>query len=263
MKPDAIFVSYNSEAHFDQQDPAVLAKAFGEVIVVDNGSTDGSVEVAKASGYRTVALGGNRGYAAAVNVGVRQSSSRDVVVMNPDVIIDSAADVDRLMQQFEDPEVGLVAPGLLLPTGERQDSARRMPAPWELVARRLSGVQHGRINADTPRPVDWVVGAFLGLRRKAFDAVGGLDERYRFYFEDVDLCVRLWSAGWKVVYDPTVIVRHEHGAASRRSLLGWPMRQHIRGATRFYRRYPHFAVPATGRFRRQPDRELAIRLQDG
>jgi N-acetylglucosaminyl-diphospho-decaprenol L-rhamnosyltransferase len=84
------------------------------------------------------------------------------------------------------------------------------------------------------------------VRREALDAVRGFDARCRFYFEDVDLCVRLWAAQWSIVYDPTVVLRHEHGAGSRKTLLGWAMRQHMRGAAKFYRRYPRL-VTAAGR----------------
>jgi GT2 family glycosyltransferase len=240
-KPDAVFVTYNSESHLARQVPSMLREAFGAVISVDNGSADRSVELADRAGFETMRLEGNRGYAVAVNAGVRRSGSDHVMVMNPDVVIDSPARVPDLLVHFDDPRVGLVAPALLLPTGNRQDSARHFPHPWELVWRRLTGAQHGRVDTDAPGLVDWVVGACVCIRRAAFDAVGGFDERYRFYFEDVDFCLRLWAGGWKVVYDPTVLIRHEHGAASRRTLLGWPMRQHICSAARFYRTYPAFA----------------------
>ena len=241
-KPAGVFVTYNSERHLQRLVPGVLQTAFDEVIAVDNGSTDRSVDLARDAGFRTRRLHGNPGYAAAVNVGVRESRAEHVVVMNPDVVIDAPRDVSRLLAHFDDPAVGVVAPALVLPTGARQDSARDVPVPWQLVARRVFGGQHGRVDAEKPCVVDWVVGACLGIRRSAFEALGGFDERYRFYFEDVDFCVRLWRAGWKVVYDPTVVVRHEHGAGSRRTFLGWPMRQHIRGAARFYRRHPAFAT---------------------
>ncbi len=241
-RPAGVFVTYNSERHLERLFPGVLRTAFDEVIAVDNGSSDRSVDVARDAGFRTRRLHGNPGYAAAVNVGVRESHAEHVVVMNPDVVIDAPRVVDRLLVHFEDPSVGVVAPALLLPTGARQDSARDVPAPWQLVARRMFGGQQGRVDAEKPCVVDWVVGACLCIRRSAFEALGGFDERYRFYFEDVDFCVRLWRAGWKVVYDPTVVVRHEHGAGSRKTFLGWPMRQHIRGAARFYRRHPAFAT---------------------
>lgn len=236
-----MFVAYNSEEDLARQEPERLRRAFRSILVIDNGSTDRSVEVATEAGFDVVRIPANPGYAAAVNVGVRLSASEHVVVMNPDVVIDSPAAVSTLLTHFDDPRVGVVAPGLRLPSGALQDSARRIPHPLELVSRRLFGAQHGRIDVDAPATVDWVVGACVCIRRAAFDTVAGFDERYRLYFEDVDLCVRMWASGWSVVYDPTVVVRHEHGAASRSTLFGWPMRQHIRSAARFYRAYPAFA----------------------
>lgn len=243
-RPDLVLVTYNSEPDLARQAPATLREAFHEVISVDNGSADRSVGLARDQGFATLCLEGNRGYAAAVNAGIRRSSAPYVAIMNPDVVVDSPAAVARLLAHLDDPAVGLVAPALVLPDGARQDSARRVPAPLELVARRVSGAQHGRIDARLARPVDWVVGAFMCMRREAFDAVGGFDDRYRFYFEDVDFCVRLWSAGYKVVYDPTVVLRHEHGAGSRKTFFGWAMRQHMRSAARFYRKHPALATQA-------------------
>jgi GT2 family glycosyltransferase len=247
MRPDAVLVTYNSERDLERQvSTADLERTCGNVIVVDNGSGDRSLELARRAGFRTRRLPDNPGYAAAANAGVDMSESGVVAVMNPDVVLDSARAVQRLLAHFSDPRVGLVAPALRLPNGDIQDSARRVPSPAELVTRRILGTDQGRVDADAPTEVDWVVGACMFIRREALEAVRGFDSRYRFYFEDVDLCVRLWAANWSVVYDPTVVVRHEHRASSRRTLLGWAMRQHVRGAARFYRRNPSL-VTAAGR----------------
>jgi N-acetylglucosaminyl-diphospho-decaprenol L-rhamnosyltransferase len=251
-RPDIVLVTYNSERDLERQVAArALDPVARDVIVVDNGSNDRSVELANDAGFRTRRLHDNPGYAAAANAGVDMSDAGIVTIMNPDVVFESHDAVEQLLQHFADPRVGLVAPALRLPSGEIQDSARSVPSPRELVARRVTRSDLGRVDAGAPTEVDWVVGACMFIRREALDSVRGFDARYRFYFEDVDLCVRLWAAQWSVVYDPTVVLRHEHGAGSRQTLLGWAMRQHVRSAARFYRRYPRLLTAAGRRAARQ------------
>jgi N-acetylglucosaminyl-diphospho-decaprenol L-rhamnosyltransferase len=251
-RPDVVLVTYNSERDLERQVAArALDRVSRDVIVVDNGSNDRSLKVANDAGFRTRRLDDNPGYAAAANAGADMSDADIVTIMNPDVVLESRDAVERLLQHFADPRVGLVAPALRLPSGEIQDSARSVPSPRDLVARRVTGSDVGRVDADGPTVVDWVVGACMFIRREALGSIRGFDAGYRFYFEDVDLCVRLWAARWSIVYDPTVVLRHEHGAGSRRTLLGWAMRQHVRSAARFYRRYPQLLTAAGRRAARQ------------
>ena len=199
---------------------------------MDNGSSDRSVDVARDAGFRTRRLHGNPGYAAAVNVGVRESHAEHVVVMNPDVVIDAPRVVDRLLVHFEDPSVGVVAPALLLPTGARQDSARDVPAPWQLVARRMfGGREAGRVDAEKPCVVDWVVGACLGVRRTAFEALGALTSATASTSRtSTSACGCGARAGRSS--DPTVVSGATSTGPAAEDFLGWPMRQHIRGAAR-------------------------------
>jgi N-acetylglucosaminyl-diphospho-decaprenol L-rhamnosyltransferase len=85
------------------------------------------------------------------------------------------------------------------------------------------------------------------VTREAFNAIGGFDERYFLYFEDVDFGVRLREAGYTIVYDPSVRVLHEHGAASQQELSHWATRQHIRSACTFYSRHAGYLWPRRAR----------------
>ena len=128
----------------------------------------------------------------------------------------------RLEEALEDDEVGAVAPALVLPDGTLQDSARWVPTPVDLVVRRVSRADRGAVRVTYPVDVEWATAACLVVRRSAFDQIGGFDESYFLYFEDVDLCVRLRAAGFRVRYDPTVRVLHEYRAASRAFALPRP-----------------------------------------
>jgi N-acetylglucosaminyl-diphospho-decaprenol L-rhamnosyltransferase len=240
---EALIVTHNSR---DDLRAALtcepLRKAFPRIVVIDNESTDDSVAVAEAAGVEVLRRR-NDSLAAAVNAGARLMRGEVFAVMNPDVLLEDHASVARLAEHFGVPSLGAVAPALRLPAGTLQDSARAVPSPGQLAFRRLMGRELGAVRSDEPVDVDWVVAAFMLVRRSAFEDVGGFDESYRLYFEDVDFCVRLWSAGWSVRLDPTIVVRHEHQAASRRK-LGRAFRQHVRSAGVFFARHPDLLLPA-------------------
>jgi GT2 family glycosyltransferase len=243
---DATIVTYQSSKDLARQlNCEPLRRSFDRIVVVDNGSTDGCVGIARRAGAAVVARESNDGYAAAVNAGVRATRSEFVAIMNPDVFFDEEAVLHRLLDEFSDPRVGLASPALRLPGGHLQDSARAVPSPRELALRRFTRrVTAGAITSDRRLDVPWVVGACVVVRRSAFEDVGGFDERYHLYFEDVDFCVRLWRNGWSVRFVPDVTVRHEHRAASRR--FGRAMTKHARSALRFFQRHPDLLV-RTGR----------------
>ena len=246
---DALIVTHNSAEDLRAALAcAPLREAFPRIVVVDNDSKDDSVTVAEAAGAEILRRSTNDGLAAAVNAGARLMRGDVFALLNPDVQLDHASAVGCLARHLAEPCVGAVAPALRLPHGGLQDSARDVPAPGQLALRRLTRSDLGAIRSREPVDVDWVVAAFMLVRREAFGDVGGFDERYRLYFEDVDFCVRLWSAGWTVRLDPTVVVRHEHRATSRGSVLGWAFREHVRSAGRFFARHPDLLLP-TGRER--------------
>ncbi len=231
---DCVIVSYGSGPDLRRFAADLAPDAFSRVLVVDNASPDDSVEVARACGFDVLARAHNDGFGAAANDGVRQTSGDLVTVLNPDVHVRDAGLVGGLASHFDSERVALAAPGLRLSSGELQDSARRVPTPWELVQRRRSGEDHGAVRPRQAAAVPWVVGAFMMIRRSAFEQVGGFDPRYFLYFEDVDLCVRLRRAGWEIRYDPQRLAHHEHRAASRAGFGERSTRLHMRSAARFF-----------------------------
>jgi GT2 family glycosyltransferase len=182
------------------------------------------------------------------------------VAMNPDIRFFGDDVVPRLAHHFMHRQVGLVAPALELPDGRTQDSARRTPTPMNLLFRRWIGQERGWIRRGGD--VEWIVGAFWMIRRAAWEAVGGCDERYFLYFEDVDLCHRLRGAGWTVRYDPTVRIEHAFQAASRRDLRSWAARQHLRSAARFFADHPRYLLDPRPADVGPPERRRAARLPE-
>jgi N-acetylglucosaminyl-diphospho-decaprenol L-rhamnosyltransferase len=241
---DAVIVTHNSAADLRRQVASrATLESFDRLLVVDNASTDDTREVAADAGLEVVSLDANRGLAAAANVGVDRASGPSFALLNPDVRATSPGEFERLEEALEDEKVGAVAPALVLPDGTLQDSARWVPTPLDLAVRRISRNDHGAVRVTNPLDVEWATAACLVVRRCAFDQIGGLDESYFLYFEDVDLCVRLRAAGFRVRYDPTVRVLHEYRAASRGSVRSPATRHHIRSALRFFRRNPEAVLP--------------------
>ncbi|HEY6671815.1 MAG TPA: glycosyltransferase family 2 protein [Solirubrobacterales bacterium] len=241
---DAVIVTHNSA---DDLCTMVASQAtvesFDRLLVVDNASTDDTREVAADAGLEVVSLEANRGLAAAANVGVDRASGPSFALLNPDVRATSAGDFRRLEEELAEDGIGAVAPALVLPDGTLQDSARWVPTPLDLVVRRISGNDRGAVRVTNPVDVEWATAACLVIRRCAFDQIGGFDERYFLYFEDVDLCVRLRTAGFRVRYDPTVRLHHDYRAASRASIRTPETRHHMRSALRFFQRTPAALLP--------------------
>lgn len=197
-----------------------------EIIVVDNGSTDGSAAMVRARhpGVRLVENEENVGFVCATNQGIALSRGRYVLLLNSDTVAPPGS-LARMVAFMEDhPDAGAVGPKLINPDGSFQASYARFPTllSESLSAfglnRRLYGPYHPSPSPradDRPGPVDWLPGACLLLRRQTLDIVGPLDEGFWMYSEDTDLCYRIHRAGWNVYYLPDVEIVHFGGASSK------------------------------------------------
>jgi N-acetylglucosaminyl-diphospho-decaprenol L-rhamnosyltransferase len=244
---EAVIVTYNSARALEamlQSDST--RSAFSRIIVVDNDSRDETREVAYKAGVEVVRLSKNHGFGVAANAGVAETTGELIALLNPDVEIEQSGAMDRLAAQFADDRVAIVAPALRLPGGQIQDSARTVPTPVNLVRRRFVHRRAGALWSVGAVDAGWVVGAAMIIRRTSFQLVGGFDNRYLVYFEDVDLCVRMRRAGYSVRFDPGVVLAHQHAASSRQSMRNWTTRQHMRSALLFYRRFPRYLLSARG-----------------
>lgn len=192
-----------------------------DVWVVDNGSVDGSVEMVRAEfeNVRLVAPERNLGFGPAVNLVARSTSTPRLLVANADIALtpDALGWLEAALDG--DPGAGAVAPRLVLPDGSTQHSVFAFPTVTfsALFALGLAGDRlcvPGRWNADRARRVPWAIGAALLVRREAFAAAGGFDERQWMYAEDLDLGWRLRRAGWATRYEPRAHVLHESAAST-------------------------------------------------
>jgi GT2 family glycosyltransferase len=257
---DAVTVTTNDRGHLEGfLGDAQLMDSFDRVIVVDNASDDGSGELARDAGC-VVVRKQRGGYGEAVNAGARHARGDFFAVLNPDIRFLEVDTVARLSHHFMHAQVGIVAPALQLLDGRLQDSARRTPTPLNLLFRRWIGDERGWVRRGGD--VEWTVGAFWLVRRKAWDVIGGFDERYFLYFDDVDLCHRMRAAGFAVRFDPTVRAIHAFQAASRRPLTAWATRHHMRSAQRFFTEHPRYLLDPRPGTIGAPERRSAPRLPE-
>jgi GT2 family glycosyltransferase len=203
-----------------------------EIIIVDNASTDGSADyvsqklIPRFSQIKLVAAKANRGYAAGNNLGILTASGQYLVIMNPDIVIRDNALKKMVDFMQAHPAVGMAGPRLSSPDGALQYFCYRFPTPLVLFYRRLPLYQwrfarravRQYLMADwnhrANRPVDWLQGSCLIVRRASVDKVGLMDERFFLYFEDTDWCRRFWQAGFEVWYLADVEIVHYHSRAS-------------------------------------------------
>jgi N-acetylglucosaminyl-diphospho-decaprenol L-rhamnosyltransferase len=185
------------------------------------------------------------GFAANANRGIARTNATFVVVANPDT--EAAPDAIAILREFAEnrPRAGIVGPQLLNPDGTRQASRRRFPTVTGTLVRRtplrrvVPAEQHFyRDQPDEPAESDWLLGAFLLLRRELVDELGGFDEGFRLYGEDIDLAYRAAKAGWERWYVPAARVTHVHAAVTDHAFLTRRTLWHWRGILRFVRKHP-------------------------
>jgi N-acetylglucosaminyl-diphospho-decaprenol L-rhamnosyltransferase len=212
-------VSYNTAPLLRRCLESVVADTRGPVLVIDNRSTDGSAELVRREfpRVRVRAEADNRGYGAAANLAIGELGTRYVLLLNADTQL-TPGTAEALTAYLDDhPAAAMAGPRLVTVTGTYEPSAHRFPTPMALLLQE-SGVRRwlarARRNEWRPRSVDWILGAALAIRHEAFDAVGGFDEAYFLYQEEVDLCHRLQAAGWEIHYAPVATVLHVGGAST-------------------------------------------------
>jgi N-acetylglucosaminyl-diphospho-decaprenol L-rhamnosyltransferase len=226
-----------------------------EIIVVDAGSADGSAAMVRAEfpQAQLIASAENLGYSRGNNLGLAQAQGRYLFVLNPDTVVEPGSLAAMCGYMDAHPRVGVLGPRLVMADGSVQPTRRRFPtlatgffestwlqplAPSGLLRRYFAE----DLPADEAHPVDWLVGAALFVRREAYAQVGGLDEGFFMYSEELDWQRRLRAAGWLCVYFPAARVVHYEARSSTQV----PAATHIRFNTskvRYYRKY-HGALAA-------------------
>ncbi|MGE0449849.1 MAG: glycosyltransferase family 2 protein [Vicinamibacterales bacterium] len=257
-----VIVSFNAAADLRRCLESIAAappRASHEVVVVDNASIDGSAEMAaRLPNVRVLRMPTNAGFAAANNVGIRETSGLHVLLLNSDTIVPAGA-IDRLLARIRgDASIGIVGPRLVDAAGRAELSFGSMLTPWtewqrSRLARALARGDRSavaRVEALTRREQtpDWVTGACLLVRRTDAEAVGLLDERYFMYTEDVDFCAAIRRLGRRVLFVPDVEIVHLRGRSGA-SAPGATRAAYERSHLAFYEKHHPWLAAALRLFR--------------
>ena len=248
-----VIVNYNGRGHLEgclRSLADAPPHTSTEIIVVDNGSTDGSQAIVFAyPAVRLIEMRRNVGFSAGNNVGIRASATELVLLLNNDTIVPEGA-IDRLVAALDaDPQAAVAGPRLVDAQGAAELSFGPMISPLGELRQKVLGRLHGRgfgpvtswVERSTRRAhyVDWVSGACLLVRRTVAERAGLLVVRFFLYTEDVDFCASVRTQGWKVLFTPSAEIVHlrgrsrstaprESSAAYRRSHLAFYEKHHPR-----------------------------------
>jgi N-acetylglucosaminyl-diphospho-decaprenol L-rhamnosyltransferase len=226
MSPEVnvIIVTYNSiDVVGDLLDslPSALAGLAYDVVVVDNGSADGTAEFVAARGGCRVVRSPNVGYAGGVNRGVREAMPAEaILILNADVRLGEKS-VPPLLAALREPDVGIAVPQVRSPLGRLEPSLRREPTLPRALGLTKTGLaifsEYVSRPADYTNPcvADWALGAVLLVSRKCYEMLGGWDESYFLYSEEVDFCLRARDQGLLTWYEPQSVAVHIGGQSGR------------------------------------------------
>jgi GT2 family glycosyltransferase len=231
-----------------------------EIIVVDNDSNDGSVEMIEDDFYSSVKLianDKNLGFPKAVNQGVRRArESQYILLLNPDITV-LPKSLDQMIDFMEENKsIAVLGPRLINPNGSIQNSCfnhytsprivlyrRTIFGKSEKAKKEINKFLMADWNHKEGREVAWILGSCMLIRKEAIGQTGLMDERFFMYLEDVDWCRRFWQKGWKVYYYPKIKMVHYYQRASAsesgliRSILNRQTRIHIASAVKFFLKY--------------------------
>jgi GT2 family glycosyltransferase len=230
-----VIVTYNSAADIDRLLASLRREARRSslrVIVADNHSGDNTVAIASRHPdvlvFRTA---GNVGYAAGINAArAHIGNARSVLVLNPDLVVEPGA-IRALLDRVEHSAAGVVVPRILEDSGATYESLRREPTLMRAIGDALFGshlpfrpgwlseMVHGRAAYRGAHTAEWATGAALLIRRDVSDSVGGWDERFFLYSEEVDYFRRVRDAGEVVWFEPEAVVRHSQGGSGTSAAL--------------------------------------------
>ncbi|MDQ3876469.1 MAG: glycosyltransferase family 2 protein [Actinomycetota bacterium] len=246
MKVSAVVVSHRSPEDAERCLRALAPEADELVVVSDVPGSVGAVP----DGTRVIENERSRSFAENANRGVAATAGEFVVLANPDAVAEPGA--VTVLREFAEsrPRCGIAGPQLITPEGDWQPSRRSFPTVGGTLVRRTPlrflfppferQRRHYLLDDRPQRPVetDWMLAAFLLLRRAMLEQLGGLDPGYRMYGEDIDLCYRAKNAGWERWYVPAAVVRHRYAAVIDRRFFTRRTLWHLRGMARFVRKHP-------------------------
>lgn len=252
-----ILLTWNSELYITQCLQSLLESLDSlsyqtEIFIVDNGSTDNTVALLKSfqanrpAQIFPISLEKNTGTTYSRNIALKRANGRYVCIMDSDVEVSAGVFPVLLHTLQENEKIGLAAPRLVYPNGNLQKSTDAFPTLFTKVFRYffLKAVEEREHKAaasaekqEEVREVDYAISAMWLLKREVLENVGLLDEQIFYAPEDVDYCLRIWQAGYSIVYNPTVSCIHHTQEISRGLRINKAMLSHIHGLAYYFKKH--------------------------
>jgi len=253
MKLSIVILNWNSRHFLERCLQAIYSNITlenAEIIIVDNGSKDGSVEFLKGnySEIKLIVNTTNKGVGPARNQGMRYAKGEYILILDVDTIVQPGT-IDKLIEEMDKkPDVGLAGPKLISPNGQMQYSCRKFPTLISKILRQLPE-KWGSLflekeelrtwNHNRTRFVGYVIGACQLIRKKAMEQVGFYDERIFYGPEDIDYCLRMWKEKWKVLYVPSAVVVHDEQRITKRRYFNKLFWEHLKGLCIYFLKHKY------------------------
>lgn len=240
-----IIVTYNSEKEIGNCIHSLLPQLNdidGEIIIIDNNSTDNTISLINNIDSKSISIiqnSDNVGYTIANNQGIKNAKREYIYFINPDTIVPNGV-IKNLLNEMEDSkDCGAIAPQLRFPDGRIQKSCRRFPRRRDILyesiglsklfknSKEFNYWKMGDFDHKTTCLVDQPAGAALLIPKKIIDEIGLLDEQFPMFFSDVDLCKRIWDAGYNVQYNTNSFITHKGGASVYRKRIKMIISSHL------------------------------------
>jgi GT2 family glycosyltransferase len=246
VKVSAVVVSHGHARELERSLPELVPQVDETVVIANVPGSVGAVP----EGVRVLENPHPLSLAANVNLGIEATAGELVLNANPDAIAEPGAVAALVAFADEHPRCGIAGPQMRWPDGAWQPSRRRFPTVRGTVMRRTplrrlrppyeTQREHYGLDEMPTEPVvaDWMLGAFLLMRRAMLEEIGGWDGGFRHYCEDIDLCYRAMLAGWERWYVPSAVVTHDYAAVIDKRFLSRHTLWHARGMARFVRKHP-------------------------
>ncbi len=226
-----IIVTYNSEKEIisciNSLTPQLMQVNI-EIIVIDNNSNDNTIPLITNLKNKNISIiqnSDNFGYTTANNQGIKNANSEYLLFLNPDTIVPDSVIINLLNEIQDNKNCGAIAPQLRFPDGRIQNSCRRFPRRRDILyesiglsklfknSKEFNYWKMGDFDHNNTRLVDQPAGAALLIPKKIIDKIGLLDKQFPMFFSDVDLCKRIWDAGYNVQYNTNSFITHKGGAS--------------------------------------------------
>ncbi|WP_319574722.1 glycosyltransferase family 2 protein [uncultured Desulfobacter sp.] len=253
-----VILTWNSEKYIEKCLSSIVVSLESsplnyEVLIVDNGSQDNTIKIIteqKGTKIRLIELGRNTGTTYPRNLSVKKAKGEYICIMDSDVEIFPGTIEILLSDLKKDISVGLVVPKLIYPGGNLQKSTDQFPTVFQKAYRyfflkKIEAKENKEKSFESPIFVDYAISALWVIKRSIFIKVGMLDEKIFYSPEDVDFCLRLWKAGYKILYNPRAVAIHYTQEISRGFKLNKAFFDHLLGLLYYFLKHRYlFVLPS-------------------